>query len=86
MKILVSAPATASLTGANLVAAGAGVDEEQKLCHSLLPLVTASSGGSLSPDGGIAWQRGEGDPDYYWADPVTGDIKCTKHCLWEEVK
>ena len=41
---------------------------------------------NASPDGGIAWRNGSMDPDYYWADAATGDIKCTKHCLWEEIK
>ena len=31
-------------------------------------------------------RRQPGGPDSYWADPETGSIKWTKHCLWEEVK
>ena len=31
-------------------------------------------------------KRGTDSPDYYWADPETGEIKCNKHCLWEEIK
>ena len=43
------------------------------------------------PSGSRDWRtrserRQPGDPDYYWADPETGSIKWTKHCLWEEVK
>ena len=34
----------------------------------------------------VSEKRGVGDPDYYWADPETGEIKCTKHCIWEEIK
>eukprot|EP01050_Picozoa_sp_SAG11_P017621 SAG11_NODE_2559_length_3220_cov_3.037808_2_plen_98_part_00 len=45
------------------------------------PRTTRGEGGS-----GIAWRAGDKDPDYYWADATTGEIKCTKHCLWEEVK
>jgi hypothetical protein len=31
-------------------------------------------------------KRGTDSPDYYWADPETGEIKCNSHCLWEEIK
>lgn len=31
-------------------------------------------------------KRSTDDPDYYWADPETGELKCNSHCLWEEMK
>ena len=72
--------------------------EAQPLSLCLMPVVPPSSTrspgrspgykSSSSGDGGsgIAWRAGDKDPDYYWADAVTGEIYCTKHCLWEEIK
>ena len=31
-------------------------------------------------------KRSPDDPDFYWADPETGELKCNRHCLWEEIK